>query len=60
MLINTMAVEMSKQNFVTKFNHVSTLLGVCTTFPCVMSYSSPVPGGAIGQSLNGHQAGPEN
>ena len=30
-----------------------TLLGVCTTCPCPMGYPSPVPGGAIGQSLEG-------
>ena len=30
-----------------------TLLGVCTACPCPMGYPSPVPGGAIGQSLKG-------
>ena len=30
-----------------------TLLGVCTAWPCPMGYPSLVPGGAIGQSLEG-------
>ena len=30
-----------------------TLLGVCTTCPCPVGYPSPVPGGTIGQSLEG-------
>ena len=53
-LFTNQALEISEQNFVTKFNHVTHLAWglYCMSMPNGIT-PSPVPGGAIGQSLEG-------
>ena len=65
-LFTKQPLERSKQNFVTKFNHV----GVCTACPCPMGYPQPGPRGRYRSKSEGkcnlrikkvvHEAFPRN